>query len=87
MIQAVIATKINSILQEMKQIMVFITYISFLDIHFTRFITYIPFLDIHFTRSETNYSFKDMFTIVNTQIPTSTNKLLTITQAVIAVKI
>ena len=73
MIQAVIATKINSIFQEMKQIMVFITYISFLD--------------IHFTRSETDYSFKDMFTIVITQIPTSTNKLLKITQAIIAVKI
>jgi hypothetical protein len=70
---AVISTKIDSILQEMRQITVFITYISYLDIHFTRF--------------KTNYSFKDMFIIVITQIPTSTNKLLTITQAIIAVKI
>jgi hypothetical protein len=65
MTQAVIVSKIDSILQEMRQIMVFITYISFLD--------------IHFTRSETDYSFKNMFTIVITQILTSTNKLLTIT--------
>lgn len=68
MTQAVIAAKIDSILQEMRQITAFITYISFLDIHFTRF--------------ETDYSFKDMFTIIITQIPASTNKLLTITQAV-----
>jgi hypothetical protein len=73
MTQTVIATKIDSIFQEIKQITVFITYISILD--------------IHFTRSETDYSFKDMFTIVITQIPTSTNKLLTITQTVITVKI
>ena len=73
MTQAIIAAKIDSILQEMKQITVFITYISFLD--------------IHFTRSETDYSFKNMFTIVITQIPTFTNKLLTITQAVITVKV
>ena len=73
MTEVVISTKIDSILQEMRQITVFIMYISFLD--------------IHFTRSKTNYSFKDMFIIVITQIPTSTNKLLTIIQAVIAVKI
>ncbi len=73
MTQVVITAKIDSIVQEMRQITVFITYISFLD--------------IHFTRSETDYSFKDMFTIVITQIPTSTNKLLTITQAAIAAKI
>ena len=73
MTEVVISTKIDSILQEMRQITVFITYISFLD--------------IHFTRSKTNYSFKDMFIIVITQMPTSTNKLLTITQAVIVVKI
>ena len=54
MTQAVIAAKIDSILQEMKQITVFITYISFLD--------------IHFTTSDTDYSFKDIFTIVITQI-------------------
>ena len=73
MTQAVIAAKIDSVLQEMRRITVFIAYILFLD--------------IHFTRSETDYSFKDMFTIVITQISTSTNKLLTITQAIIAVKI
>ena len=73
MTQAIIAAKIDSILQEMRQITVFITYISFFD--------------IHFTRSETDYSLKDMFIIVITQIPTFTNKLLTITQAVITVKI
>ncbi len=73
MIEVVISAKIDSILQEMRQITVFITYISFLD--------------INFTRSKTNYSFKDMFIIVITQIPTSTNKLLTITQAVITIKI
>ena len=73
MTQAVITFKIDSILQKMRQITVFITYISFLD--------------IYFTRSKIDYSFKDMFTIVITQIPTFTNKLLTITQAVITVKI
>ncbi len=73
MTQAVIAAKINSILQEIRQITVFITYISFLD--------------IHFKRSETDYSFKDMFTIIITKIPTFTNKLLTITKTVITVKI
>jgi hypothetical protein len=67
------AVKIDSILQEMRQIMFFITYI--------------PFLDKYFTRSETDYSFKDMFTIVITQILTSTKKLLTITQAITTVKI
>ena len=54
MTQAVITAKIDSILQEMRQITVFITYISFLD--------------IHFTKSETDYSFKDIFTFVITQI-------------------
>ena len=73
MTQVIITVKIDSILQKMRQIMVFITYISFLN--------------IHFTRSKTDYSFKNMFTIVITQIPTSTNKLLTIIQAVITVKI
>ena len=73
MTQAIIIAKIDSILQEMRQITVFITYISVLD--------------IYFTRSKNDYSFKDMFTIVITQIPTFTNKLLTITQAVITVKI
>ena len=73
MTQAIIVAKIYSILQEMRQITVFITYISFLDIHFTRF--------------EIDFSFKNIFTIVITQIPISTNKLLTITQVVIAVKI
>ena len=73
MTQAVITTKIDSILQEMRQI--------------TIFITYILFLNIQFTRSKIDYSFKDMFTIVITQIPTSTNKLLTITQVVITIKI
>jgi hypothetical protein len=72
MTQAVITVKIDSILQEMRQITVFITYISFLDIHFTTF--------------DTNYSFKDIFTIVITQIHLSTNKLRTITQAVITAK-
>ena len=52
MTETVISTKIDSILQEMRQITVFINYISFLD--------------IHFTRSKTNYSFKDMFIIVIT---------------------
>ena len=83
MIKTVITVKIDSILQEMRQIMIFITYISFLD--------------IHFAISETDYSFKDIFTIVInqihrstkflafiTQVPKSINKLLTITQAVIA---
>ena len=73
MTQAVIAIKIYSILQEMRQIMIFITYISFLD--------------IYFTISDTDYNFKDIFTIVIIQISTSTNKLLIITQAVIVVKI
>ena len=73
MTQVVITTKIDSILQEMRQI--------------TIFITYILFLNIQFTRSKIDYSFKDMFTIVITQIPTSTNKLLTITQVVITIKI
>ena len=54
MTKTVITVKINSILQEMRQITIFITYISFLD--------------IHFTISETDYSFKDIFTIVITQI-------------------
>ena len=54
MTQAVKTTKIDSILQEMRQIMIFITYISFLD--------------IHCTTSETDYSFIDIFTIVITQI-------------------
>ena len=54
MTQAVITAKIDSILQEMRQITVFITYISFLD--------------IYFTTSETDYSFNDIFTIVITQI-------------------
>ena len=73
MTETIISAKIDSILQEMRQITVFINYISFLD--------------IHFTRSKTNYNFKDVFIIVITQIPTSINKLLIITQAVIAVKI
>ena len=54
MTQAVITVKIDSILQKMRQITVFITYISFLD--------------IHFTITETDYSFKHIFTIVITQI-------------------
>ena len=58
MTQAVITVKIDSILQEMRQIMFFITYI--------------PFLDKYFTRSETDYSFKDMFTIVITQVVIAT---------------
>jgi hypothetical protein len=35
MTQAIITAKIDSILQEMRQITVFITYISVLDIYFT----------------------------------------------------
>ena len=54
MTQAIIIAKIDSILQEMRQITIFITYISFLD--------------IHFTTSDTDYSFKDICTIVVTQI-------------------
>jgi hypothetical protein len=54
MTQAIITVKIDSILQDMRQITVFITYISFLD--------------IHFITSDTDYSFKDIFTIVITQI-------------------
>jgi hypothetical protein len=54
MTKTVITVKIDSILQEMRQITVFITYISFLD--------------IHFTTSNTDYGFKDIFTIVITQI-------------------
>ncbi len=54
MTQADITVKIDSILQEMRPITVFITYISFLD--------------INFTTSETDYSSKDIFTTVITQI-------------------
>ena len=54
MTQAIITIRIDSILQEMRQITVFITYISFSD--------------IHFTTSDTDYSFKDIFTIIITQI-------------------
>ena len=73
MTQAVITVNIDSILQEMRQITVFVTYISFFD--------------IYFTTSDTNYNFKDIFTIFITQIHFSYNKLLTITQAVITAKI
>ena len=73
MTQAVITVKIDSILQKMRQITVFITYISFSN--------------IYVTRAEIDYSFKDKFTIVITQILTTTNQLLTITQAVTAAKI
>ena len=52
MTKTIITVKIDSILQEIKQITVFITYISFLD--------------IHFTISDTDYNFKDIFTIVIT---------------------
>ena len=51
MTQAVIAAKVYSILQEMRQITVFITYISFLD--------------IYFTISETDYNFKDILQLLS----------------------
>ena len=55
MTKTVLTVKIDSILQEMRQITVF-----------NIFITYISFLDIHFTISDTDYNFKDIFTIVIT---------------------